>query len=192
VSTSTFRAELIHADTRYKTALVLPVPPEVEDIVLQLRNELRDLTWTRGEELVPHLTLLFLGHPLGHELAQLQVALGPMRSTVVQINLAGLGHFGPPQAATNVHLNVAPNAGLRAAHQAALDLADRFGWPRQTAYLGSRYFPHISVIDRTNLDIVQFLGRVRVPEENFELAGPYLLVAQPDERLEPASAGSRE
>lgn len=135
---------------RYESALVLDLPADLRDAVLDRRRDLGLVE--AGDQLEPHLTVCFLGRMMGAQLARLADALAALELPArVPVALDGVGCFRRGRVVTNVHLRVRPEAGLCALHQRVLEVGRRFPWFAPGRHVGPGWTPHISIADRVEL-----------------------------------------
>lgn len=172
-SVSPLRA--VEPDAQYEAALVLAVPPAVGDLVRELRGRLR-LPAPPEHQLVPHVTVLFLGHAGGAWLRRTTPVLEALKSSRVTATLCGLGSFVEQGRVRNLHLRLGRTRGLRDLHSRAINASSELGWIPSTPYIHERYLPHISVYDRIDIeaDVVSALG-ILVPRSAMELGELYVI-----------------
>jgi 2'-5' RNA ligase len=135
---------------RYAAALVLALPADLGDLVLELRRRLPRLG-PASRQLPPHLTVLFLGEGDGRILAALQQGLLALAPVAVAVELGPAGVFTHARSVTNLHLTVRERGSLRDLHRRAIGVCAGRGWEPQTVYLRERYVPHISLFDRISV-----------------------------------------
>jgi len=145
------RLELPLPAAQYDSALVFGLPARLAAAVEELRGK---LPWEvpADDQLVPHLTVLFLGRMEGAKLLDLQRAFADLRPVEVDIGLGDLDTFVSASRVSNLHLRVRGDAGLRTLHQRALKACRAAGWEPQTLYLENRYLPHITIVDGVDVD----------------------------------------
>jgi 2'-5' RNA ligase len=152
--TGVFGLPLLGPSVMYESALVFWLPPAEQAYVEALRCA---LDWPAPPEyqLVPHVTVLFLGRMHGSELVRLHSVLGTMVSTVVDSDIVGLGCFSSEETISNVHLRL-EGRQLRQFHDRCFDACIAAGWQPQTPYVRDRYVPHVSVFDRVRMPLIAY------------------------------------
>ena len=108
-----------------------------------------------NHQLVPHLTLLFLGICQGPLLGRLVHALDALaHHLVADVELGPVGEFVTPSGNRTLHLAAEPADLLRAQHQAAEAAAIGCGWRPVSRWSGAAFSPHVTIFDRAGAALV--------------------------------------
>jgi 2'-5' RNA ligase len=141
------RLDGVDVNLIYQAALVFGLPHELAAIVSSLRAKWA-LPAPPEHQLVPHLTVLFLGNGPGLRLQPVLHALYGLLPIAKETCVNGVGTFrSSAGTANNVHL-LAEATGLHQLHRRAYEVCCGSGWEPADQFLFERYVPHISVFDR--------------------------------------------
>lgn len=98
----------------HRLFVALRPPPVIRDRLMDVMHGIPDARWQDDEQL--HLTLRFIGEVDGGKADDIVLALTGMRAKPVTAALAGVGSFGPGDAATTLWAGVSPRLPLTALH----------------------------------------------------------------------------
>ncbi len=165
--TGVFRLASSIPEGRYESALVFPIGKRLCDIILKIR---RMLPYPAPEEfqLEPHLTILYLGIMSSAALLRLRHELQKLKSQSLQLQCDGFGTFRHGKFVTNLHVRVRHSEPLMALHYRSMEACKRHKWIPPTKRIGSRYVPHITVLDH-----------IKIPTKGFRLPDNALIPSYP-------------
>lgn len=144
---------------RYEAAWVVALAHPAAGRIVSLRQA---LGLAAPVQLLPHLTLLFIGRGSGAQLEGLRHVLAEIAETCPAFVLDSWGTFGADRRVANLHLR--PAAGPFAAlHSDALARCEAAGWANPSAFTGARYTPHVSVYDGLDHVLPPALPPVVIP-----------------------------
>jgi 2'-5' RNA ligase len=136
----------------YECALAYDVSPALRSAVWSLRRGL-ELPAPPEFQLTPHITLLYVGRLEGRSLLALDAVFRSIEPSRATVTVGGrLSAFSTGGSVVNVHLPVWPARVVRAEHRRVLRAFTAQGFAPQTPYVEERYVPHVSVVDRVNLE----------------------------------------
>lgn len=154
--TGVFAVELPAPRERYESALVFLLPEPATQWICALRAEF-DLAAPPEHQLIPHMTLLYLGHMSGTDLLEVQQQLAVLAAPAIQAVPTRFGTFRRDGRVCNVHVRM-ESAAVQGLHARALGQCESLPWFSRRGYVGDRYTPHVSVCDR-----------IDVPDEDLRL-----------------------
>jgi 2'-5' RNA ligase len=146
----------------YEAALVLPLADDLSEMVQRLRGTML-AAFTAPAQLRPHLTLLFLGRMSGEHLCTLWNLVSGISWAPVTVVLRGFGCFRSGTRITNIHLRVEESSSLMYLHRKLLRLCRGVPWFQPGSYVGARYVPHVSIVDRCSVE----QDRVHLPKRTW-------------------------
>lgn len=135
------------SNVKHECAIVLSLDPTLRNSVESAR---RESSWAAvaGDQLDPHITLLYCGVRQGSELADIIALARRFSSREVEFRLSGVGTFRDRRGRiTNIHYQVTSEQ-VEAFHREVLEAYRLMGMDFRTPYVGSAYVPHISIFDR--------------------------------------------
>ncbi len=175
----TFRVtpDRVDSGRLYKTALVFGLPQTLENQIRELRARIHS-QFPLAPQVVPHLTLLFIGRPTGRELLPLREALAPLSRSSLSIQLTDIGFFTTSAGRRNIHVGVASTQQLATMHDRAIKACRDIGWLPQTRYLQDRFVPHLTICNQSMVSadaVAELLDDFASPVGAIQLSDPYLL-----------------
>lgn len=164
----------VTSTARWECAVVYTLSVDCSAYVESLRGE---LSFPAPDEfqLMPHLTLLYVGLVPGSLLLRLARKLAISSLGDVQVETGpSIGTFPSTGRISNVHLSVVQEQAVRAVHSKVFHSFRDEGWIPQTDTVLDRYVPHISIFDRVDLgqDARQRISEVRPTQQRFVLRNP--------------------
>ena len=136
----------------YECALAYDLSPALRMAVLSLRRGL-GLPAPPEFQLTPHLTLLYVGRLESRALLGLDDVFRSIAFSRPTVTVGGrLRAFSTGGRVVNVHLPVVPAKAVRSEHRRVFRAFTAYGFTAQTPYVEERYVPHVSVVDRVDLE----------------------------------------
>lgn len=98
----------------HRLFVALRPPGPIRDLLADVMGGVPDARWQDDDQL--HLTLRFVGEVDGALAEDVAQALANLRAESLTARIAGVGHFGPGDAATTLWAGVAPRPPFAALH----------------------------------------------------------------------------
>lgn len=135
-----------HLMTSIEGALAFGLPDRATAHIRIARARILTLA-ERNVQLVPHMTLVFLGEQRRSDLSWCLTAVRDILPSALEVRCWRMGVFQSDSMIVNLHWRVAPVRLLRRIHALALQICRQRVRIPAHAFVGRRFVPHVSIAD---------------------------------------------